>query len=230
MTAPTRSTSLIVLSIAATLIFHAAAFAQGAFPAPLPGQAAAPAAAVPPPMMAAPGPAPTQSSFPSPMSGGFSAPPPGAGGGFGAPQEQGAPPGAQECQTGFVSLRQDAEAKAKAIKVAGQRHAPPQEACKLIAAFGQSEVKMIKFIEANAQKCRIPPEAAVQMKKGHAATEQLQNKVCNAAANGGGGGGGPAPGPSLSEALGSASLPEAKATKRSGGSTFDTLSGNVLAR
>jgi hypothetical protein len=40
---------------------------------------------------------------------------------------------------------------------------------------------------------------------------------------------GPA-GPSLSEVLGSsAALPEATATKK-GGSTFDTLNGNVLAR
>ncbi len=38
-----------------------------------------------------------------------------------------------------------------------------------------------------------------------------------------------AAGPSLSEVLGSAPLPEAKPTKR-GGSTFDTLNGNVLTR
>jgi hypothetical protein len=63
------------------------------------------------------------------------------------------------------------------------------------------------------------------MKKGHVNTEQLQQKVCAVAAQAQQG---PA-GPSLSEVLGSASLPEAKATKR-GGSTFDTLNGNVLAR
>ena len=87
---------------------------------------------------------------------------------------------------------------------------------------------MIKFVQANTVKCSILPQAAEQMKKGHANTEQLLSKVCAAAANAGAAQG-PA-GPSLSEALGSASLPEAKATKRSGGSTFDTLNGNVLAR
>ena len=162
------------------------------------------------------------------MSGGFSAPAAGGGGGFGAPQQQGGPPPeALECQNGFNTFKTDAEAKAKAIKAAGQRKAPPQEACKLIGAFSQSELRMIKFVEANTVKCHIPPQAAEQMKKGHANTEQLLSKVCAAAANGGGQG--PAA-PSLSEALGSASLPEAKATKRSGGSTFDTLNGNVLAR
>jgi hypothetical protein len=35
--------------------------------------------------------------------------------------------------------------------------------------------------------------------------------------------------PSLSEALGSASVPEAQSVKK-GGSTFDTLNGNVLTR
>ena len=216
---------LTVLSIAATFALQGLAHAQGAFPAPLPGGgSAAPAA---PSAPVAPPPAP--SSFPAPTSGGFSSPAPGMGSGFGAPQQQGGPPpGALECQNGFTSLKSEAEAKAKAIQAAGKRKASPQEACKLIGAFSQSELKMIKFVETNTVKCQIPPQAAEQMKKGHANTEQLLTKVCAAAANGGGPQGPAAP--SLSEALGSASLPEAKATKRSGGSTFDTLNGNVLAR
>lgn len=155
------------------------------------------------------------------------APPVGATG-FGGPPEQqaGPPPGAEECQTGFMPLRADAEAKAKAIQAAGKRKAPPQEACKLIGNFAQAELKMIKFVETNAKKCGIPPQAGEQMRKGYANTSQLQARVCAAAAQGQAAG--PA-GPSLSEALGSASLPEAKPTKR-GGSTFDTLNGNVLTR
>lgn len=217
---------LTVLSIATAFAFQSLAQAQGAFPAPLPGGGSA--ASAPPPMTASPTPPPAPSSFPAPMSGGFSSPAAG-GGGFGAPQQQsGPPPGASDCQNGFVTLKTEAEARAKAIQAAGKRKAPPQEACKLIGAFSQSELKMIKFVETNAVKCQIPPQAAEQMKKGHAGTEQLLSKVCAAAANGGGQQGPAAP--SLSEALGSASLPEAKATKRSGGSTFDTLNGNVLAR
>jgi hypothetical protein len=64
------------------------------------------------------------------------------------------------------------------------------------------------------------------MKKGHEGT-QATLKKCNAAAQAQQRG--PA-GPSLSEVLGSsAALPEATTTKK-GGSTFDTLNGNVLAR
>jgi hypothetical protein len=153
--------------------------------------------------------------------------PPVGGGAFGAPPQQaGPPPGAEDCQKGFLPLRQDAEARANAIKAASKRKAPPQEACKLIGGYAQAEVRMIRFIEANAKKCGIPPQVGEQLKKGHAGTEQLQQRVCAVAAQAQ-----QAPaGPSLSEVLGSASLPEAKPSKSRGGSTFDTLNGNVLAR
>jgi len=228
---------LVLLAAAASVLHVADVRAQGAFPAPLPGQSApAPAnnASPFPPVNNA---RPATSPFP-PVGGASAAPPsssafstgapPIGGGGFGGgpPQQQaGPPPGAEECQKGFMALRSDAEAKAKAIGAAGKRKAPPAEACKLIGAFGQAELKMIKFVETNAQKCGIPPTVADQMKKGHVNTSNLQTKVCNVAQQQQ-----QAPaGPSLSEALGSASLPEAKPLKK-GGSTFDTLNGNVLTR
>ena len=66
-----------------------------------------------------------------------------------------------------------------------------------------------------------------QLKTGHKNTESMQKKVCDGRAAGADRG--PA-GPSLSDVLGSAAaLPEATQTKK-GGSTFDTLNGNVLAR
>lgn len=219
------TTRLIVSLAAVALVVQTADLkAQGAFPAPLPGQTAPQAASPFPPVNGVPAtparPAPSPSAF-------TTGAPPVGGGAFGAPPQQqaGPPPGAEDCQKGFLPLRQDAEAKANAIKAASKRKAPPQEACKLIGNFSQAEVKMIRFVEANAKKCGIPPQVGEQMKKGHVNTEQLQQKVCAVAAQAQQG---PA-GPSLSEVLGSASLPEAKATKR-GGSTFDTLNGNVLAR
>ena len=128
---------------------------------------------------------------------------------------------------GFLPLREEAERRGKLIKAAGDRKAGPDEACKLIGNFGAAEVKMIKYIEANAQKCGIPPQVSDQLKAGHKNTEAMREKVCNVAqqmvqqkA---------AAAPSLSEALGSISAPEAQGTRR-GGSTFDTLNGNVLSR
>ena len=214
---------LIVPLTAAVVTVHAGqALAQGAFPAPLPNQSAAPAGASPfPPVNGA---APSAavgapSAFPSqgsaPVSSGFSGPPPQASG------------GAEACMKGFVPLREEAERRGKLIKAASDRKAPPDEACKLIKNFGQAETKMIQYVETNSAKCGIPPQIADQLKNGHKNTEKMQNQVCAVAQQVQSRG--PA-GPSLSEVLGSsAALPEAQPVKK-GGSTFDTLNGNVLAR
>jgi hypothetical protein len=214
---------LIVPLTAAAVTFHAGhVFAQAAFPAPLPNQSAAAGGASPfPPVngaapsasIGAPAPFPTEGA--APVSKGFSGPPPQAAGGP-----------ADACMKGFVPLREEAERRGKLIKAASDRKAPPDEACKLIGNFGQAELKMIKYVETNSAKCGIPPQIAEQLKNGHKNTEKMQKQVCavaqQAAAR-------PA-GPSLSEVLGSsAALPEAQPVKK-GGSTFDTLNGNVLAR
>jgi hypothetical protein len=218
---------LIVPLTAAVVTLHVGhAFAQGAFPAPLPGQAAAPAnSASPfPPVNGA---APAASiGTPSAFPGNGAAPVAG-----GSVFDHGpAPPSAgpsDACMKAFIPLREEAEKRGKLIKAASERHAPPDEACKLIGNYGQAELKMIKYVETNSAKCGIPPQITDQLKTGHKNTESMQKKVCAAAqqmqARG------PA-GPSLSEVLGSsAALPEATPTKK-GGSTFDTLNGNVLTR
>jgi hypothetical protein len=127
----------------------------------------------------------------------------------------------------FIPLREEAEKRGKMIKAASERKAPPDEACKLIASFGQAEINMMRFVQSHSAKCGIPPEVSEQMKTGHKNTETMQKKVCGVAQQMQQKG--PA-GPSLSEVLGSsAALPEVTTAKK-GGSTFDTLNGNVLAR
>jgi len=234
-----RWTFAVVSACALASVGSASASAQVAFPAPLPGQTAAPApqqantGGFPPISGSAPmKPLNTPLAFPSqgvaPMGQGFSAapagPPPGPAPGAGGGNQA-------DCMKGFTPLKQEAEKRAEVIKALGKRKAPASEACKALGAFVQSELKMIKYIETNSQRCGIPPQVGQQMMQGHKGTEQMRAKVCNAAeqqARGGPRGGGAM---SLSEALGSSvELPEAKPTKRNGGSTFDTLSGNVLAR
>jgi len=78
-----------------------------------------------------------------------------------------------------VVLREEAEKRGKLIKTAGERHAPPDEACKLIASFSQAEVKVIEYVETHAAKCGIPPQIADQLKSGHKSAEAMQWKVCN---------------------------------------------------
>jgi hypothetical protein len=216
---------IVPLTMAALAIGTGDALAQGAFPAPLPGQAA-PNGASPfppvnggspfPPVNGAP-----QSSFP--VNG--AAPIGGGGGMMAAPPQAGGP--GDDCMKGFMPLREEAEKRGKLIKAASDRHAAPDEACKLIRNFAQAEIKMINYVETHKAKCGIPPQISDQLKNGHRNTETLQTKVCTVAQQGQMRG--PA-GPSLSEVLGSsAALPEATSAKK-GGSTFDTLNGNVLER
>jgi hypothetical protein len=129
---------------------------------------------------------------------------------------------------GFMPLREEAEKRGKLIKAASDRHAPPDEACKLIGNFAKAEINMMKYVDTHEQKCGIPHEISEQLKTGHKNTDDMLKKVCAVAQQAQQRG--PA-GPSLSEVLGSSTaLPEATATKRKGGSAFDTLNGNVLAR
>jgi hypothetical protein len=212
---------IVPLTVAVFTAHAGQLLAQGAFPAPLPSQIANDPA-FPPVNGSAPvasvGAPPT--SFPvrgaAPLSGtGFQPPP--------AQQEAGP---ADNCMKQFVPLREEAEKRGKLIKTASDHHASPEEACKLIKNFGQAELKMINYVQSHAAKCGIPPQISEQLKTGHKNTENMLQKVCAAAQQAQRG---PA-GPSLSEVLGSAAeVPEATPTKK-GGSTFDTLNGNVLTR
>lgn len=215
---------MVPITAALVSVGASGAYAQSAFPAPLPNQAAA-NSPFPPVNGSAPtasvGAAP-QSSFP--VNG---AAPIGGPGAFSAAPPTQAGPG-DDCMKAFAPLREEAEKRGKLIKAASDRRAPPDEACKLIRNFSQAEVKMIKYIEANAAKCGIPPQIGAQMKDGHKNTEAMATKVCNVAQQMQQQQARPA-GPSLSEVLGSGSAPEANASRK-GGSTFDTLNGNVLTR
>jgi hypothetical protein len=66
-----------------------------------------------------------------------------------------------DCRKGFMALREEAETRGQLIQAASGRHAPPDEACKLIGNFVQAEVKMIKYVESHATTC-----------------ETMQTKVC----------------------------------------------------
>jgi hypothetical protein len=218
---------IVPLTVAAFAACAAQANAQGAFPAPLPGQAApANASPFPPVNGAAPAASFGQpSAFPSngaaPIAGGAPTQPMGA-----PPPGPGAAGPSEACMKGFVPLREEAEKRGKLIKTASERHAAPDEACKLIENYSHAELKMMEYVKLNQAKCGIPPQISEQMKKGHVGTEAMMKKVCGMAQAQQRG---PA-GPSLSEVLGSsAALPEVTPTKK-GGSTFDTLNGNVLAR
>jgi hypothetical protein len=150
---------IVPLTAAVVTVCADQACAQGEFPATLPSQAVQPNDPAFPSVNGAA----TSSSFP-------------ANGTAPAPPLQAGP--ADECGSGFVPLREEAEKRGKLIKAASERHAPPAEACKLIGNFGQAEIKMIKYLESHAAKCGIPPKISDQLKTGHKNTETIQKKVC----------------------------------------------------
>jgi hypothetical protein len=237
---------IVRLTVALFAIQVAEVKAQGTFPAPLPGRVALANDPAFPPVPGQAGtkndpafpPVPGQTvirndpAFP-PVNGGVSGSFPAGGtapilgGGFGRGPASPTMPGggaSDTCMKNFMPLREEAEKRGKLIKAASERHAPPDEACKLIESFGQAEMKMIKYVEANGSKCGIPPQIHAQLAKGHGNTETMQKKVCTMAQQK------PA-GPSLSEVLGSSTaIPTATSIKHARGGVFDTLEGNVLER
>jgi hypothetical protein len=85
------------------------------------------------------------------------------------------------CVKEFAALREEAVAQGRLIKEAGARHAGPDVACRLISDFAQSEIKMMKYLEANSASCGIPSQIGDQIRAGHKNTETLQITVCRAA-------------------------------------------------
>jgi hypothetical protein len=140
---------------------------------------------------------------------------------FAPPQQQQEPP----CLKEFTKLRNDTEGKAKAIRAANDRHADTKEACGLFNAFFASEGKMLKYAEANATWCGIPPQVIESIKKSHAQAGELRSRVCQAAANAQRA----VPrAPTLSDAL-SEPIPDSNNIK-TGHGTFDTLTGTPLGK
>jgi hypothetical protein len=131
------------------------------------------------------------------------------------PQQQSA------CIKEFMQLRDDTQKKADAIRAAGERKAPPGEACPLFNAFSAAELKMIKYAADNSVWCGIPAEVVQNLRKSHTQTTAIRTRVCQAAA---------APArpaaPSLSDAL-TVPVPDSSNIK-TGRGTFDTLTGTPL--
>jgi hypothetical protein len=144
------------------------------------------------------------------------------GGGFGAaPPLGGAEP---PCMPAFLKLREDVEKKTSVAKAMGEHKPPREEMCKQVTIVAAAQAKWAKFAEGNVASCGIPHEVAQQLKALHDHTDQMKKAICAT---------GPAVAPvapSLSDALGTARLPLPETTKSGGGSTLDTLNGNILQK
>jgi hypothetical protein len=125
------------------------------------------------------------------------------------------------CMSQFLPMRAEAEKRATLLQAGINHKKARPEICQLFRSFSEAEEKVVKFAASNQTGCGIPPDAIATMKKNHAKTVDVRDKVCAE---------GPKPaGPNLGEALGMRNLPSAETTK-AGTGTLDSLSGNPLAR
>lgn len=138
-------------------------------------------------------------------------------------QLQPIPPQAPPCIKEFFRLRNEATKRGMAIKAA-EHKVTPQTACKLFDAYSAAEVKMLKYAVSQGAWCGIPSNVVDTIKKVHAQTLKVRARICRVAAEG------PRrpPGPTLSDALGSA-VPDASNIK-SGQGVFDTLTGSPVGK
>ena len=126
-----------------------------------------------------------------------------------------------------MALRKVVEKHGGSIQAASQRKEKPspKEACGLFNAFTAAEKKMYDYAAKNQAACGIPPQIVDNLKQARAKSDDIRARVCQVAAQG------PAQQqrpPSLSDAL-SAPVPDSGNIK-TGRGTFDTLTGNPLAR
>ena len=195
---------------------------QSAWPSSAPQPQAQPQAGWP--AASAPQAQPQQAPWPANAPQGPMAAP--AGPPMGGPMMGGAPNAVQqECMTQFTTLRSEVEKRGMAAKAGGEKQAPREEMCKLVTAYNSAEIKWVNFAVSNMSKCGIPKQIIDQLKTVHAKTADGQKKLCAA-----GPAGGPSATPTLSDALGTATLPTREPEKHKAGGTLDTLTGNALAR
>jgi hypothetical protein len=138
-----------------------------------------------------------------------------------AAQFIGAPPRQAHPCDAFVPIRQETEKHMAAIQTANERKAQREEFCQLFQRLSVATGKMAKFLEQNKTLCNVPAEAIQRVKADYGKALSYRKQACSTA---------PAPaGPNLSDVLGTPLLSDTTTTKP-GGSTFDTLTGNPLAR
>jgi hypothetical protein len=123
----------------------------------------------------------------------------------------------------FTTLSAEAKKRADAVQAAINSKADRKEVCVLITNFVASEANVIKFLEDNKTWCGVPDDAIKASKMNHEKSVKFRNVACSAD--------GPPQQkpPTLSDAIKMPSVDSSTNTK-TGRGTFDTLTGNPLAR
>jgi hypothetical protein len=131
------------------------------------------------------------------------------------------PPGGTQCSD-FSNLAAEAQKRSALVTAAMKAKADRKELCTLMTNFVAAETNVVKFLETNKVWCGVPDEALKVSKANHEKSIKFRTAACSEE--------GPRPkAPSLSDAIKAPSVDTDKNTK-TGRGTFDTLTGNPLAR
>jgi hypothetical protein len=137
------------------------------------------------------------------------------------PAPPGAPPGGVQCND-FAKLTAEAQKRSTLVSAAMKAKADRKELCTLMTSFVAAETNVVKFLQDNKVWCGVPDQVITVSKANHEKSLKFRTLACSEE--------GPRPkAPSLSDAIKTPSLDTAKNTK-TGRGTFDTLTGNPLAR
>jgi hypothetical protein len=129
--------------------------------------------------------------------------------------------GAPQCAQ-FPSLSAETQKKANAVQAAMKAKVDRKEICTLMTSFVATEGILVKFLIDNKTWCGVPDAAIANSKESHEKSMKFRTLACNDDA--------PHPkAPSLSDAIKTPTVDSATNTK-TGRGTFDTLTGNPLAR
>jgi hypothetical protein len=122
----------------------------------------------------------------------------------------------------FPELSETARKKADAVQAAMKAKADRKQVCVLLQSFVAAEATVIKFLVDNRTWCGVPDQAISTSKINHEKSLKFRDQACNDSE--------PRPkAPSLSDAIKTPTVDSATNTK-TGRGTFDTLTGNPLAR
>jgi hypothetical protein len=129
--------------------------------------------------------------------------------------------GAPQCAQ-FQGLSEATKKKADAVQAAMKAKADRKEICTLMTSFVATESVLVKFLIDNKTWCGVPDAAITNSKASHEKSMKFRTMACSEDA--------PHPkAPSLSDAIRTPTVDSATNTK-TGRGTFDTLTGNPLAR
>jgi hypothetical protein len=135
---------------------------------------------------------------------------------------QAGPAGGAQCNS-FQDLAAEAQKRGAAVGAAIKAKADRKQICALMTTFVAAETKVIKFLDDNKVWCGVPDQVITVSKANHEKSLKFRTNACNDD--------GPHPkAPSLSDAIKEPSGVDTAKNTKTGRGTFDTLTGNPLAR